>query len=733
MKQLILLLILCLIAATANAAVEFQRGQAAYVVSNPKTDLEKNLTADLTDYLTKVLKQPPKVVGNISKVPNGSPAIVLCSGSKDLPLDVNIPAGSPEAFAVVTGKKNGYSIVMAAGDCDMGLKQAVHRMVIKSRQEPNSLVFDELKIIESPWIPQREYTISYWSPQLVRGIYANPAADLRMDIYRYGDNQLERYADMFDWFGFNGCQLTETCNDYASFGTIEAEQDWQITMAKHIKNNGQKVSLFAWAACFTGYGWSDPTAHYHPAPGKSVIDDPRVRATFEKYYTIYANLAPYVDLLIPHCYDPGHLEVGEDLKFYLNLLEKKFKERNPNIQMGVTTWGKGPDYLKWLAENGFEDYRLLANNMPVFYQPGDREKIHETAKELGLNLGIWGWWITECESDQLASMYVTARLLKNFYQQLKNGVMQIYPVTYWSEMESNHLVNIYSLYAAGQLLFNPDRDPDELLQEITEAIWGPVNGPKVCEALMLIQDLRSGDTWQPYWWGLGEYNMGSGDPKKDLDRAIGVIKKIENIEIDPDFVTKIPLPVTPADLLDLIVPHVKQIKLFCQFRCDYDQIKTAAEKGESPDKLKQMLTDAWQPIPEYNTWIGNFGQIERRLQRKMVHALAGELKIEIRDPEPYRYIQADRLYQYIKNVQKDSDTPVHFKETDYNFGLWTEEHIKDRFAKLREMGLIVHEREDYYRLADWQTFANPRAKIRSPKPQQKDGIMNLGADKPELE
>jgi len=37
------------------------------------------------------------------------------------------------------------------------------------------------------------------------------------------------------------------------------------------------------------------------------------------------------------------------------------------------------------------------------------------------------------------------------------------------------------MYAAGQLLWNPDRDTDEILNEIAEGIWGPHNGPQILE------------------------------------------------------------------------------------------------------------------------------------------------------------------------------------------------------------------------------------------------------------
>ena len=136
-----------------------------------------------------------------------------------------------------------------------------------------------------------------------------------------------------------------------------------------------------------------------------------------------------------------------------------------------------------LADNGFKDYLLLPVSFPEAYKPGDRESLHRQAKKLGLKLGIWGWYTTEYETDQLASMYVNGQVLKSVYRQMKDGALAIHPVEYWSEMEAHHLNNIYSMYVASQLLWDPDRDPHAILVELTNAIWGPTNGPVGLKAL----------------------------------------------------------------------------------------------------------------------------------------------------------------------------------------------------------------------------------------------------------
>lgn len=92
--------------------------------------------------------------------------------------------------------------------------------------------------------------------------------------------------------------------------------------------------------------------------------------------------------------------------------------------MGIDCWAAAPDYLKLLADNGFKDYLVLPSAIPEAYPGDSREKFHEQAKSQGVKLGIWGWYITEYETDQFASMYVNAQLMRDFYQRMRDGALK---------------------------------------------------------------------------------------------------------------------------------------------------------------------------------------------------------------------------------------------------------------------------------------------------------------------
>jgi hypothetical protein len=637
-------------------------------------------------------------------VPAGQPTILLFGESHGLPLDMKIPSDSPEAFALKTGLIRDHAVVVAAGNGPLGLKQAVHRLVIKSRQDAASLTIPTLDVAETPWIPNREWALCPWTPQLVRGWFANPAADQRMNVWLYGDQQLRCYVDMFDWFGFSGGQLLETCTGYAALGSLEALQSRQRVLADALRRNGQQVTLWVWAAMFKGFGWSDPSDPPGPVPGNDNYGDPAIHAMFEKYYDHYAGLAPLIDRLIAHFYDPGILDRREDVFKYMRLLQAKVKAANPKVEMAIDAWATGPDYVDQLIANGFQDYLLLAMSMPNVLPMETRNKMHETAKARGMRFGVWGWYMTEYESDQMPAMYVNARLLKKYYQDIRENAHRIHPVHYWSEMEANHLNNLYSMYAAGQLLWNPDRDPDELVAEVADAIWGSRNGVVVQRALMFVQEMRTGDSWDTYWHTLPGYRLGSADPASDARRAAELLDALRTMKNDDAYVPKIPLPFPPQTFIELMLPHLEQIRLYAEFRVKVERIRQAATAGADKPALTAKLKDAWQPVPDFNTWIGTHGQIEQRLQEATVRTLARELRIVVEDPAWLRWRDGERILGLLRGNQLLQEEPAILSTTAGNEFYFSQERFVDRVNLLAREGLLEKAGDDTYRLANWQAW-----------------------------
>jgi hypothetical protein len=692
----------------------FHRHKISYIVFSPSTILEKRITSRLADYMSRVLGKETIIVPTLVKVPGSMTAVFLNSKKNNAISSISVAGASPEAFSIQTKNIQHHPAVIASGNTVSGLKRAIQKLILRSIQDENGLRIPAMNISESPWIPQREWTICPWAPERVRSAFANPEADKKLNIWLYSDQQIRDYVEMFDWFGFNGCQLMETSANYAATGSVESFRDRQIKFAKAIRENGQHVSYWVWAAQFDDFGWYDPEVVYKPAKGNTAFNDPQVRKVFEKYYNGYAEMAPYVDLLIAHFYDPGSLTSRKDVFSYLGLLQKKFKEKNASIKMGVDFWAAGSpaEYMKQLIDHGFGSSLLLEMSLPYIYPGNKREELHEAAKKLDLQMGMWGWYMTEYETDQMPMMHVNAMALKDFYQKIRNGAHRVHPFTYWSEMEAYHLNNIFSMYASAQLLWNPARDADEILAEISGGIWGPRNGPIVLEALKLIQDTRSGPTWNTFWWTTKEYRLGTADPKSDSSRAADLIMKFENLKTDTSFVPKFPLPFPPATFIDLTLPHLRQIKAFAEFRIRETDIRNAAAMGVSKESLTTMINEAWKPVPDYNTWIGSFGQPEETMQQKMINKLADDLKLNIQMPGTLRYRNANRYLQRVRNLQRKYNVPFRFniEGSGVNGGefMWPASQVKDYTELLMMQGVFQKVSVNSYQLTGWEEYKMKR-------------------------
>lgn len=702
---LVCLLFFCISA--AGAEVLFPSGKTAYIVATPGTELERHATDYLVGYLNKVLGKAALVVPDIKSVPANAPAIILSSQNRKSLFGVSAPVLSPESFSIKTFASGTRMLVIAVGNTDKGLKRAIQQLIIKSEQQEKGLVIPDLDVSESPWIQKREWTLCCWSPELVRGVFNNPNADKRLNIWLYGDKQIDDYVDMFDWFGFSGVQLLETAAGYGVLGNCDAVQDRLKKFAVSAKNNGQDVTMWVWAAQFNDYGWRDNEVAYVPEKGKTAYQDAKVRASFEKYYNGYAKLAPYADMLITHFYDPGQLKDRGDVFNYMQLLLNKFREKNPKIQLGVDFWASDSDsaYMKQLIDHGFSDALLLESSMPNLYPPGKREALHEQARKQNLKMGVWGWHTAEIETDQNPNMHVNAKLLSHFYRQVKNEVHPIHPFSYWSEMEAYHLNNIFTMYAAGQLLWNPERDPDLILREIAEGIWGPVNGAEVLKAIQLIQDVRTGPTWDTYWVWLPTHRLGTPDPKDDLHRANEAIAAFETMVTDTNYVAKIPLPFPPSTFIELILPHLRQIKQFADFRIKFAEIEMKAQNGVSKEELTRAVNDIWNPVREYSNWIGTFGPLETRTQEKMITEFSQKHNIEIKTPGWVRFRDANRILQALQNKQRKSVVPLRFKpELGWAEFLWPKEKGFDRFQILLDNEVVKKVDDNLYQLENWEEY-----------------------------
>jgi len=565
---------------------------------------------------------------------------------------------------------------------------------------PDTVILSE----DTPWMEEREAIICLWKINNSRGVYINQNTSLLNDIMSFSEEQLYEYVRMLKYCGYTGIQITEMCSAWEGSGDYEYVHERIRILADAAHSMGMNVTLWVWGAEFDGYGWTDSSVSYLSEGYSYLQENPKALEFFDRYYSIYAELADCVDRVIAHYYDPGNLYASEDVAFYANMLKGKMQAVNPEIDFGVNCWVDVFDKAKFV-ENLGNDITLYETSS--WDDPGARVNFRNQCDTLGCRLGTWSWGICEMEIDQLAQMNVNANIIQETYLKAVAVDESTTKPSYWSEMDSYHVLNVFSLYCSGHLLANPTADTELLLREVAFDTVGEAYQDDFYEILDLIQDARSGDTKETFIWGNDTYLLKSKDyPAQEiLDRCntyIPILDKMIDEELEAN---TIPLPIDLVDLLRLIRPHVEQIKLFAEFRLGMDEIEVAFEEGESAENLSQMLEELYKPIPEFNCVIGLWGQIEARMQYIIIEEFCAKAKIEVPQDETFTTFRKMRIYQQLCSLQKGEQEPVLASKTFFQWGVaFGEETTIELVNELVAEGLLIETEEETVYLKDWKNY-----------------------------
>ena len=481
---------------------------------------------------------------------------------------------------------------------------------------------------ENPWIKQREPIMCTWNALQNRGTFSNVQVSTKNDLMMFSERQIKQYVKMLKAFGFTGMQITDGCLSWRTYGSPEFVHGQIRRYAEALHEEGMNFTYWVWAACFDEFGWSDPAAKYSSEKGNA-YDDPEVFATFDRYYDMYAELADVTDLLMMHFADPGKLTSNEDIFAFARLLENKFLAKNPGVKFAIETWGSAADFPDKLAAAGFCDHMLLELPfLPVWKEEGKRARFRRDVINAGCRLGSWGWYTCDMEIAQLAAFHVNNRVIADVYKKTREQADHVAVPEYWSELSAYNVLNFASMYSCAQLLIDPDRSPDDMLREAAFMFYGEKYGETVLRALELVRDARSGDTWESYWWTDDGFDLGTSDPAEIAKRAEKCIAEITEISRDHTSFASVPTPLEPCEILELMLPHLEQIRLYAVFRLDMEILYEKKNAGAPEEELKAELDRIWHPIPDFNTIIGVFGQLEANFQDKAVYKFCREAGIE---------------------------------------------------------------------------------------------------------
>ena len=563
---------------------------------------------------------------------------------------------------------------------------------------------------EKPWIAEREATICTWKVDYNRGYISNMATSLMVDFMTMSDRQLGDYVKMMKACGFTGIQVTDMVSAWRASNSWEFVHDRYKVLANHLHENGMKFTVWCWAAEFSCHGWHDKDAVYkNENPEKPAFEDERVRAAFNKYYDIYADLAPYADRVIAHFFDPGNLTDMPSILYFTRLLADKFKAKNKNIKIAVDTWGCPKEYPEALVAAGMNDIMLMELPfLPTWREEGKRAKFREGVKALGCGLGSWGWYTCEYEIDQLPMMHVNNRVISHVYNETRKQADYVMTPSYWSEMDSYHILNFFSMYAAGHLLIDPDADPDALLYDSALAITGEKNtenAKKLLSVLELIRDARSGDSWENFWWGEGKYVLLCADYAPILRKADGCIKALEELIEEDEPAHAMPFPIKRNYLYRLMLPHLHQIRQFAEFRVGYEELKKLKADGADDATLQKKVDELPLEIPEYNCVIGLWGQTEARNAYLIINSFCKQNNLVTPRRKSMEYVFKRRMFDALCSYQRGKNYQMYVAPTFYEGGIPFEaELLNVLLDELVADGAFIRRSDGYVALTNWSDF-----------------------------
>lgn len=557
---------------------------------------------------------------------------------------------------------------------------------------------------QAPWIEEREAIVTLWKVNFNRGVSWNNATSLKNDVLSFSGEQLYEYARMLKFCGFTGIQATDMCAAWAGEGGYSYVHERLRILADAAHSLDMKFTLWVWGAEFNDFGWVDNSAAYAAGDYAHAYENPDVLAAFEKYYSIYAQLADCCDRVIAHYYDPGKLQTAADVAFFAKMLAGKFRAANPDIDFGVSCWVDRFDKYELLRQLG-SDITLYEGGRHD--NPEDYVSFRGFCAESGCRLGTWAWNTCEMEIDQLAQMNFNPHIIQSVYQTAMqyDGIRK---PEYWSEMDSYHVLNVFSLYCAGQLLIDPSRDPEQLTLDVAYAAVGKEYAQAFADVLKLIEDARSGTSWETYWWSSDEYLLKSDTyPAAEIlarsERALALLQEMADFSLEAN---TLPLPLPLSDVLRLMMPHIRQIKAFAEFRIELSNVAKALADGAPREALQEKVNTIGTPIPEYNAVIGIWGQVEARAQQELLWELCEKYGLEMPRYPAFDRERKFRIYSEMAKSQKGNPEPVYFQSPSPQSIAAYGAQTADRLVKeLVEEGILETEAATgALYLADWERY-----------------------------
>ena len=167
----------------------------------------------------------------------------------------------------------------------------------------------------------------------------------------------------------------------------------------------------------------------------------------------------------------------------------------------------------------------------------------------------------------------------------------------------------------------------------------------------------------------------------------------------------LPLPISLNDLLQLVRPHLLQIQDYAQFRVDLRELEQDYADGVDLQVLENRLYEISEPVKNYNTVIGAWGQIEARAQYEMVMAFCEKTGLEVPMHAAFQNERKQRILAQLITYQMELDEPHKVSDTFYQWGLaYGPEETARLVQELVDEGLLIRDEDGLVYLANWDNY-----------------------------
>lgn len=471
-----------------------------------------------------------------------------------------------------------------SGSSVLGAKQGLWQLLREAELLPGAVHLpSELSVTRSPFFRQRYFMLS--TPLLWNRFLT--AKESRFAYQTWPPQARRDYVSSLDMMGFNMIQVSDEVGERYAFRFQKSRRRWQhelIDILSHAGRLGLHRLLFVWAASI-GLPARPGAPNAFSSRGFNP-DDPDDSLMWSDHIERLANYSPYVEEILTHWGDPGGFEGAtiEDAQRIHMRIWKRFQRENGAIGSIFSLWMlHHRSYGKW---SGYEGPRTIIDGgiLPPEVSLAMHARVNVEEARLisssGRRCGPWVWYLADNEINP--GLHVHVDWFDEYFGSLASDVADI--VDFHGVELNCHQLNHASVYVAARKLWDPHDPADRILAEYCELVFGPnagqamLRGYRAVAHTRCISDYGHRDIILGFQSESGAQYVGE-DPSAEVVELDEAVEMLKAVEIDSDWIPRIPLPTTPAQMREDLMVHLEEIRKYAQFR------KERATAGNDPDAL----------------------------------------------------------------------------------------------------------------------------------------------------